>query len=443
MANAAVTGSIQGKVTSASGHVGIEGAEVCAYKIGGAEFEEGVCNKTNTNGEYSISELAAGEYKVEFFAANEVLNYLTQYYNNKSTFEAAEAVPVAAGAPTDNIDAEMQEGGRIKGVVTSASSHAPIKNIVVCAEALESGRCALSNENGEYILSGLQTGEYKVEFLASFFGLNYLTEFYDNKKTKGEAKPVSVTVGATQTEINAAMQEGGEIAGTVIDAASHAVLPGIEVCAVSEERGLCVLTSSGGDYTIPGLPAGSYLVEFAPESREESAAGYVTQYYNNEPTQALANLVSVTPPETSSGIDASLVRSSTLRPASTEAPQLSGAPTPGGTLFCSTGVWSNDPTSYAYKWLRDGAPVVGQTASTYAVQAGDQGQSIVCQVTAFDKYGSGTATSNILQISIATSAPPGPSPVAKEPPKCKRGFKKTKAHGESVCRKTKKHHKKH
>ncbi len=233
------------------------------------------------------------------------------------------------------------------------------------------------------------------------------------------------------------MHIGGQIAGTVTDAASGADLSEIQVCALEAGRERfvrCAQTNASGRYTIPGLPTGSYKVGFFPNEEEGEENGYLDQFYSNEATFGSANLVPVTEQDTTSEINAHMDRASTLWPASTGAPQLSGTATPGDTLFCSTGTWSNSPTSYSYKWLRNGASIAGQTSSTYLVQSTDLGDAISCQATAFNSHGSRTATSNILLV----SAPPSPVLRPKHL-KCKKGFKKKKVHGKAKCVKVKKH----
>lgn len=68
--------------------------------------------------------------------------------------------------------------------------------------------------------------------------------------------------------------------------------------------------------------------------------------------------------------------------ANTHAPAVTGTPTRGAALTCSTGAWSGNPSSFQYAWTRDGAPIPGAGASSYTVQAADEGHSLGCVVTA-------------------------------------------------------------
>ncbi len=197
-----MTGSIQGKTIDASSSLAIEGIEVCAYEA--PEFEFAGCTETDAAGEYTLSNLGSGSYKVEFWGRNEGLNYLTQFYNGKSTFAQASLVSVTAPAATPNIDAEMHAGGQIKGKVTDASSAAAIPGAEVCAyevPELEFGGCALTKAGGEYTISGLVSDSYKVEFWAEPFG--YLTQFYNGKSTFSQAEAVLVSAPGVVSGIDA------------------------------------------------------------------------------------------------------------------------------------------------------------------------------------------------------------------------------------------------
>lgn len=79
-------------------------------------------------------------------------------------------------------------------------------------------------------------------------------------------------------------------------------------------------------------------------------------------------------------------------PINSVAPAISGTPTQGQTLTCSTGTWSKSP-SYGYQWLRSGVPIIGATASTRVLAAGDVGATMRCTVTATKSGVSAVATS--------------------------------------------------
>ncbi len=91
------------------------------------------------------------------------------------------------------------------------------------------------------------------------------------------------------------------------------------------------------------------------------------------------------------------------------APSLTGTPAVGQTLTCSDGAWENEPTEYAYHWLRGGAAISGQEAATYVVQTADEGHSITCEVTASNQAGSASAVSGNALTAAATT------PETKEP----------------------------
>jgi hypothetical protein len=93
-------------------------------------------------------------------------------------------------------------------------------------------------------------------------------------------------------------------------------------------------------------------------------------------------------------------------------PRVTGAHAPtrvlsGVRVTCTTGAWSNAPTGYTYRWLRDGAPIGGQAAAgaSYVPSAADAGHTLRCTVTASNAGGPGRrAVSSAL---LVHSAPPG------------------------------------
>ncbi len=411
------TGRIEGTVTKAVGMEGLEGIEVCAFGTGGELEEPSVepCARTGVGGNYTISGLPSGEYDVEFAVPFESsLNYVTQYYEDKPSFSEAKPVPVGAGA-TSGIDAEMQVGGRIKGTVTEFTESEdiiPLGNIEVTA--YETGETkfpvgsATTNTRGEYTIAGLASGKYKMEFSAEGSGLNFVTQYYKEKTSLAAANPVPVIQGETIEGTNAELRVGGEISGTVTDAATHAPVSNVYVFAVGPGEAIAgvALTDASGQYTIPGLASGVYQIEFI---KLGGGSPYITQYYDDEPSLASANPVTASEGGMTPGIDAALVRK---EPVDTAAPVVSGTPAVGRTLSCATGTWTGSPTlSYSHAWLRNGSAIPGAAASTYVVQTADQGTGLACRVTATNKSGSAAAVSNTLAV---PAAPPPLPPMRPE-----------------------------
>jgi hypothetical protein len=197
------------------------------------------------------------------------------------------------------------------------------------------------------------------------------------------------------------LQEGGEISGTVTDAATH--LPLSEVCVAANNSlgfeffGGFAETTATGKYTIHGLEKGSYNLEFE-YCPARPGVRYLTQ---------LVNGVSVSPGLTS-GINVALVREA---PFNTVRPELSGTPAVGQTLSCSTGSWTGlPPLTFTYSWLRDGSVFGGASGSTYIVQPADQGHDLACRVTAKNRVASVFSNSTSLKVQLPPPPPPPPPP---------------------------------
>lgn len=401
------SGAISGQVTAAGTHENLGGIEVIAY-----EADEGLpvgFASTRANGEYTVTGLAGGSYVVEFSAGFESgLNYVTQYWDDAASFADATHVSVAEGDTREGIDAELEVGGRIEGVVTQACACElllPLKNIEVAVYEEGDSKVpvgyAVTGKHGEYTVEGLANGKYVVQFSASESGQNFIAQYYDRASSFATANPVKVVQGSTAKMIDAELEVGGEISGRVTDASTHAPVENIVVAALDTGETVygIAFTNANGEYTIPGLTTGSYEVGFA-------GAHYVAQYYNDESSLAKANPVSVVQGEVAAGIDAALVPKA---PVNTVAPVASGTPAVGQTLSCSTGSWTGSPApTYAYAWLRDGVAIAGASASGYLVQTADQGNGLTCKVTATNKNGSASAVSNTLTVPVPVPPPAVP-----------------------------------
>jgi len=74
-------------------------------------------------------------------------------------------------------------------------------------------------------------------------------------------------------------------------------------------------------------------------------------------------------------------------PVNTVLPAITGTYRDAESLTCSTGTWTNSPSSFAYQWTRDGSNIGGATSSTYTVVPGDIPTLLACVVIATNGAG--------------------------------------------------------
>ena len=221
------TGSIAGRVT-ANGQ-GVGGIQVCAY---GSESYGGPCVETNGNGEYTKSGVGVGTYTVSFSpqensSCEEEQGVKVRCALNANVIgQSVSSVHVKANK-TETVNVTLQVGGQISGTVTNASiTHPGLAKVEVCAlkpykyeetEYFGRVRCGYTNTSGQYTISGLESGSYKVEFNGYICSIPkkgeeecpevYVTEYYHGQLTVKKGESVSVTAGSNTGGINESLRE--------------------------------------------------------------------------------------------------------------------------------------------------------------------------------------------------------------------------------------------
>lgn len=287
----ASNGAISGTISS--GGTGIAGT-VVVYEGGGFDTEV----QTASNGTYSVS-LPEGSYQLDFFADG---NYLSQYYDDKSSLAGADAVKVTGGATTSGIDAELQVGGQIEGKLTD-STGAPLGDgyAYVYNGSGEFVDLAFTSESGTYDVEQLPTGAYTVEFKRYAVGGEQIA-YYKGQSSKAAATAVHVTAGTATSGIDEVLPALGKIAGTVSDSEGH-LLAEVNVELLSgTSKVAAVKTSASGTYTFNEVLPGAYHVKFVPAEGSD----YLAQYYQAAAGAGEAKTVTVSSGASTGSIDAHL-----------------------------------------------------------------------------------------------------------------------------------------
>jgi hypothetical protein len=182
------------------------------------------------------------------------------------------------------------QNGFVTGTVTSAATTTPLEGVTVafCTPSISCTFGAITNSSGMFTFSA-PAGTYYAFTLNS---IGYVDEIYDNIQCPGSCPfsqsvfsgtPIGVVAGGTTSNINFALEVGGEITGRVTNATTSAGLGGVGVAAYfraasgGPSSARSVLTDSSGLFRLNGLPDGTYYLVTS------NFQGYVNEIYDNIP----------------------------------------------------------------------------------------------------------------------------------------------------------------
>lgn len=307
--------SIAGRVTAA-GNVQLEGIEVLVQGLNNTYTAT-----TDVAGDFEISGLEPGTYKVFFdpweYNQKSDTDLLSEYWDDERTLASATVLGAEPGGIL-RTDVTLDSGTRIAGTVVD-STGTPIPDVDVLIHGIRgSGRWvgrwaqATTGPDGRYVIRGVEPGSYKVEFDPWAYnntnGAHLAREHYNDRHAVEAADRVSVDVGSPRLDVDATLEEGGRIEGTV--RALSGPLKDVNVYVEDTLNGIPLewdSTEADGSYSVGPLSPGEWTVYFdARDHNSNYKANLVSEYYNHAYRRADAQPVGVEPGEPTTGIGAYL-----------------------------------------------------------------------------------------------------------------------------------------
>jgi hypothetical protein len=297
----AANGAITGVVTAEDTGLPLWGVDVYAYAVDDDHLAGS--GSTDGDGLFSIDELDSGAYRVEFRPS---APYLAEYYDNFRSWNDFTPVIVDASATISGVNAALAKGHMVTGTVTSVQGD-PIADVHVrpyesWSSYFSWDPAAYTAGDGTYAVGPLEPGEYRLAFLPHVDS-PYAFQWYSGSATYGESMAVAVPHVAP---IDVVLGHGSRITGVVTDPDGS---PTSDVNAMIYEAGASsssmewdVTTDASGQYLSAALAPGTYQVKFEPPWD----SSYAAEWYDDQPTQADAAVITVTAGVNSTNVNAQL-----------------------------------------------------------------------------------------------------------------------------------------
>jgi hypothetical protein len=269
-------------------------------------------------GRYTISGLEAGAYRIQFNVGSywdedsgETVypSLKSEYYDDVTVRDDAEPLVIETGASLEGIDAALAEAAMISGWVAlpSGAPQAWLQGVRVVAQPADgaggdSAYGYVEPETGAYTITGLEKRPYLVHFLAgsywdndasAYVYPNLSQEWYKNVRSMDQAFAIDLAKG-DRSDINATLEYGSTISGRVAlpTGAPSEWLQAVSVYATpygssGGSYGSSTVDPETGEYTISGLDAVPYRVQFGVGSYWDADAGMsvspnlVDEWYKN------------------------------------------------------------------------------------------------------------------------------------------------------------------
>ncbi len=290
---------LSGRVTDEADGSPLPGIHVKLLDLGfPGIFEVAV---TDSSGYYTVTEaineqipnLIPGTYQL-YFESNGA--YVAEYYDDTADIAAAAKLTLTLDAPTTGINAELVEGGQLRGKITNQDNNQPTSPTYLHVYTLDGQEIASylnPDTTGVYTATGIPPGTYKVRVEPPGNDNFHVSAYYPNQLTFEDAALIEMTPGKVITDVDFSLRLGGQISGSVTsDTSGAVVVPEIKVYDEDGElftNWRLVPFLSIPQYSIRNLPPGNFRLFF-----RDAQERHRTEYYDNQQTLEAATPITVT-----------------------------------------------------------------------------------------------------------------------------------------------------
>ena len=285
---------------------------------------------------YTIRGLPAGDYTLVTSVSRvgyQQSPFAPEWWNDQVSQEDATYFALTTGQGVTGKDVTLSIGATISGHISGQGS--PDTDLTSMTVYLVTGGSSLepsptqltfTDENGDFTFQGLAPGDYTLKIVDG--SGDWAWQWWSGKSSFASADTFIVGAGQDVTGKDLLLEPGATISGTITDTAgSHAAIyPVLYTATGSTDNAETYLDAPSGtlisnqnargNYTIKGLPTGSYKVAFSSYSSGPnfdgglwSADPFVAQWFDGNPSYAAATPVVVnTPGQAVSSIDAVMER---------------------------------------------------------------------------------------------------------------------------------------
>lgn len=228
---------------------------------------------TDSIGRFNLTGISRGRHKIYLSAEG----YVGVYYGGARRWEQADIVDVMNSI---ELNFSLRRGGVVSGYVRADGEG--LYGVSVHLRGENEHRQVETGLNGEYLISGLLEGDY-ILYVWPQEGSEYGFQYYRDTNLKRDAQRIQVRGTDTLRDINLDLIKAGRINMTFYCEHQIPIQSAIGISLFTEDGEIApvIWAVTGGNFEIPNLYPGTYIVHAVHTGFPEEGRSFVFAYYQN------------------------------------------------------------------------------------------------------------------------------------------------------------------